>query len=409
MIKEKSMSDFMIKKQTCISQLPLLMLVVSCGASSGFLMIVALLLHLLLCRYYREPVLGPIIYTKMFRVSLVFIFLFFVCSFIPLPFNDGQPRLLFRYISRLAPFILAVVIARPTAESFLAIWYGWGLSLLYFFVIVARTPVWEVNRLFGPFSSPNTLAGLLVIMLPMVLFGVVKYRKSFLKSSIVLLLFSMIAVFLVVCTGSRNAYGTFIISFFVLSWLIYRHRDTFSLKIIGTVIAFICLGIAYASPMIISQRVERNIGQDGRVYLMQAGIQIAKEHPIVGIGAGNWGKVYKERFEAQNPNHEQNIQSPHNIYLHVLDESGIIGLTGFLALFIYQIKEIIYWLHRIYAREKRALPWLGGIGLSIVSVFIFGFLDYDFFSRNMMQIYWLCWGLCLCAIESAKKELGLNE
>lgn len=403
------MSDFMIKRRAYILQLPLLMLVVSCGISSGSLMTTAFLLHLLICNYYHEPIMGPIFYKKIFHVSLAFIFIFFACSFIPLPFNDGQARLLFRYISRVAPFVLVAIIARPTSDSFRIMWYGWGISLIYFFVIVAHEPTWAFNRLIGPFSSPNTLAGLLVIMLPMVLFGVVKYRKSFLKSSIILLLFSMIAVFLVVCTGSRNAYGTFVISFFVLSWLIYRYRDTFSLKIIGTVIALICLGIAYASPMIISQRVERNIGQDGRVYLMQAGIQIAKEHPIVGIGAGNWGKVYKERFEAQNPNHEQNIQSPHNIYLHVLDESGIIGLTGFLALFIYQIKEIICWLHRIYAQEKRALPWLGGIGLSIVSVFIFGFLDYDFFSRNMMQIYWLCWGLCLCAIESAKKEYGLNE
>jgi O-antigen ligase len=403
------MSDFMVKKQPYIFQLPLLLLVISCGVSSGFLMTTAFLLHLLLCKYYREPVIGPLFYQKIFRVSLAFILIFFACSFIPLPFNDGQPRLLFRYISRLAPFILVIIMARPSSKSFLTMWYGWGLSLLYLFIIVARNPHWEGTRLFGPFSSPNTLAGLLVIILPMTLFGVVKYRRQFFKSSIILLLFSMIAIFLVVCTGSRNAYGTFILSFFLLAWFIYKHRDAFSLKVISAVLVLICLGIAYVSPMIISQRVGRNIEQDGRVYLVQAGIQIAREHPIVGIGVGNWGKIYKDRFEAQNPNHEQNIQSPHNIYLHVLDESGIIGLAGFLALFIYQLKEIVSWLHRIYMREKRAFPWLAGIGLSIFSVFVFGFLDYDFFSRNMMQIYWLCWGLCLCAIEYAKGEYGLDE
>ncbi len=403
------MSGFMIEKRDYILQLPLLLLVVSCGISSGTLMTVAFLLHLCLCRYYREPVLGPIFYKKIFCVSILFIFIFFACSFIPLPFNGGQPRLIFRYVSRVAPFILIIVMARPDARFFRTMWYGWGFSLLYLFIAVARTPHWVANRLNGPFSSPNTLAGLLVIILPMVLFGIVKYRKTCFKSSVMMLLFSMTAVFIVICTGSRNAYGTFILSFLLLAWFIYKYHDLFSLKIIGTVLVLVCLGVAYASPAIISQRAARNIEQDGRVYLMETGLQIAKEHPLVGIGAGNWGKVYKERFEAQNPNHERDMQSPHNIYLHVLDESGVIGLIGFLALFFYQIKEIVQWLQRIYQQGKRVMPWFGGIGISIFAVFIFGFLDYDFFSRNMMQIYWLCWGLCLCAIENAKKEYGLNE
>lgn len=128
------------------------------------------------------------------------------------------------------------------------------------------------------------------------------------------------------------------------------------------------------------------------------------EHPIVGIGVGNWGKVYKERFEKDNPNHEKNIQSPHNIYLHIFNESGIIGLSGFLLLIIYQMKMLYSSISQSYRRDSRAFPYTIGVGLSIISVYLFGLLDYDFFSRHMMQVYWLMWGLCLCAAYKEKES-----
>ena len=137
---------------------------------------------------------------------------------------------------------------------------------------------------------------------------------------------------------------------------------------------------------------------------MQSALQLVEEHPIIGIGVGNWGKVYKERFEEDNPNHEKNIQSPHNIYLHIFNETGIIGLLGFLTLIIYQIKLLYASICQSYRMNSRAFPWSIGFGLSIISVYLFGLLDYDFFSRHMMQIYWLMWGMCLCTVYVANKE-----
>ena len=106
----------------------------------------------------------------------------------------------------------------------------------------------------------------------------------------------------------------------------------------GIITVLSVIVVVSIAPGILTQRLDRNPQQDGRVYLMQSALQLVEEHPIIGIGVGNWGKVYKERFEEDNPNHEKNIQSPHNIYLHIFNETGIIGLLGFLTLIIYQIK-----------------------------------------------------------------------
>lgn len=138
---------------------------------------------------------------------------------------------------------------------------------------------------------------------------------------------------------------------------------------------------------------------------MQTAVQLIKEEPLVGIGLGNWGKVYHERFEADNPNHEVNMQSPHNIYLQVWNETGLIGLIGFLSLIGFQLGILIRALRRFYHQHSHGFPWLAGLFLPFLAIFLFGFMDYDFFSRHIMHLYWFYWGLCLYAISYYAKEI----
>lgn len=397
------MMKLSIKQIACFRQLPLLLLVISCGISSGTLMTLAFLAHLVLCRYDKRPVLGPLLYSRGFHRSLLIVAVSFACLLVTVPFNDGNAYQLFKYMGRMVPLLLVAIMAKPEEDTFRTVWYGILCSLFCLLVTVMQHPVWEDQRLQGPFSSPNTLAGLLVVMVPMAMFGLVKYWKSLRYSALAAAAIIVPSLLILFCTGSRNAYGTFILVFLLLMYFVYRYRDRGILRIMGTATLIALVTVALFAPSILMQRMDRDLQKDGRVYLMQSGIQIAKEHPWMGIGAGNWGRVYKERFEAGNPNREKDIQSPHNIYLHILDETGIVGLSGFLLLMAHQLKVLYTALRRAYARNCRAFPWLIGFGLSIIAVYLFGMLDYDFFSRHMMQLYWLIWGLCLCAAESIRK------
>lgn len=393
-----------------ILNMPFFLLVISCGISSGTLMLLSFLLHIAICKYYHIALTGPLWESRHFRYTLLFIAIAFGCAFITIPFNQGRPEVLFRYLSRLAPLLLVVFMARVDRDIFRVTWYGLIFSCTWLLMQVLWSPNWQWNRLFGPFSSPNTLAGLLIVLLPAVLFGLVRYRKSLSRYALFSVIFLCAAgVIVLICTGSRNGYGVFGVSFLLLLYFIYRHRDRAVVKFMGGMVLGSCLVAACFAPGLISQRMGRNIQQDARTYLIQSGLQMAWESPVIGIGVGNWGKVYKERFEAGNPFHEKNIQSPHNIYLHIMDESGIIGLSGFFLLVFYQLRTCYKGLRNIYRCDKVAFPWLAGMGITILSVFLFGFLDYDFFSRHMMQLYWFFWGMCLYAIELSEKEYRLNE
>lgn len=396
--------ESLLQRSTGIQQIPFFLLVVSCGISSGTLMVIAVLLHIAACHYNKTPFFGPVVFSRIFYQSLIFLVIFFGCSLLTILFNDGDIFQLFKYMERAMPLLLVAVIAKPNEVTFRTAWYGILISLFFILLSVAQYPVWHGHRLFGPFSSPNTLAGLIVVMIPVTMFGIIKYRKDHLYQVLLATLLTLISIVVMLCTGSRNAYGTFGISFLSLLWFVYRYHDLISLRIMSIITILSIIAVGIAAPVILTQRIDRNLQQDGRVYLIQSGLQLAMEHPIVGIGVGNWGKVYKERFEKDNPNHEKNIQSPHNIYLHIFNESGIIGLSGFLLLIIYQMKMLYSSISQSYRRDSRAFPYTIGVGLSIISVYLFGLLDYDFFSRHMMQVYWLMWGLCLCAAYKEKES-----
>lgn len=398
------MAKFLIKQAACFRQIPLLLLVISCGISSGTLMTIAVLMHIIICRYDKTPVLGALAYSRLFRHSLFFVLFAFACAFITVPFNDGNVSLLLKYMGRALPFLFIAIMAKPGEDTFRTAWYGILCSLFCLLIMVIQHPVWDVQRLHGPFGSPNTLAGLIAVMIPVAMFGFVKYRKSSCYRAWAAAALVVSSLLVLLCTGSRNAYGTFAVTFLLLMYFVYRYRDWGALRILGAAMLIALVTIALFAPSILMQRMDRDLEKDGRVYLVQSGIQIAKEHPWVGIGAGNWGHVYKERFEAGNPNREKDIQSPHNLYLHIFDETGLIGSAGFLLLMAHQMKVLYTALQRAYARNRTAFPWLIGFGLSVAAVYLFGVFDYGFFSRHMMQLYWLLWGLCLCAAESTRKE-----
>ena len=153
-----------------------------------------------------------------------------------------------------------------------------------------------------------------------------------------------------------------------------------------------CLVLGVAAPQFISDRLHRDISQDGRVYLTEVAVQLIEEKPYIGIGLGRWGKVYHERFEAQNPFHEKNIQSPHNIYLQTWNETGIVGLSGFLILHFIPAKSIRELAQGLLSKTGSGIPLAGWLFLPILAIYLFGLFDYDFFNRQTMHLYWFFWG-----------------
>lgn len=141
--------------------------------------------------------------------TVVTIALFLGTSALTIPFNDGRPEVILKYVERLIPLVLVILMVRPGKGTFIAVWLGIFLSIFWYLGLVGVYPIWRDNRLFGPFSSPNSLASVMLVLLPIVLFGTIRYRSLCPKTSFFMAVACVIAFSILLCTGSRNAYFAF--------------------------------------------------------------------------------------------------------------------------------------------------------------------------------------------------------
>lgn len=62
--------------------------------------------------------------------------------------------------------------------------------------------------------------------------------------------------------------------------------------------------------------------------------QIIKDHLFFGAGIGDFPVEYEKVRQKRTPNHWEEVNNPHNMYLMVWVQSGLIGLIIFLGIFV---------------------------------------------------------------------------
>jgi len=75
-----------------------------------------------------------------------------------------------------------------------------------------------------------------------------------------------------------------------------------------------------------------------RLRYWKYGVEMAKDHPILGVGVGNWESYYRSHYFVEgdslnrfNANGELKIEVAHNSFIEVGSQMGFIGLAAFLA------------------------------------------------------------------------------
>ena len=79
-----------------------------------------------------------------------------------------------------------------------------------------------------------------------------------------------------------------------------------------------------------------SVGQ--RLFFWEHSWQLFKKHPVLGVGTGNFRAAYAQRNYRWSP-HMIATGNPHNQYILIAVQNGLVGLAAFLALFVVQ-----FWL-----------------------------------------------------------------
>lgn len=194
-----------------------------------------------------------------------------------------------------------------------------------------------LGRATGAFADPNSFAAFLLILLPSLLIAAAVPR---LPVVLRLLAFYIAIMFLgaIAFTQSYWAAALVVILLAIVPWFSFRtlkRRVLFS--VLGVVLASVVfIGMVVYHPLF-KKGLQRAISEEGegvRLVLWNEALAMALEHPVTGVGAGAYGASFEQSPRvalADAP------VTPHNDYLLVLSQLGLVGavLFGAPALYIF--------------------------------------------------------------------------
>jgi O-antigen ligase len=251
----------------------------------------------------------------------------------------------------------------------------------------------------GLMFHKNEYSTALLLMLPFIGYAIYIYRGAWKITAFVtaLLILSMI-----ILVQTRAVWVGFAIAFFIIALVYMFYARALSLPRLYRNILSACmitglLGIAVIFSMekprdpnsllgrvrsITDTRSQHNIH---RLNIWKSTINLIKERPVTGTGAGNWrlhaAYYYDGRFD-QVP--QLNWARPHNDFLWVFAEKGIFGFLFYLAIFGFAIYYLLSIIKRSNKIEDKILALL--FIAAIVAYLAVSFFSFPY-ERINHQIY----------------------
>lgn len=258
---------------------------------------------------------------------------------------------------------------------------GIGLEHKYFYVFNGVNK----ERIASTFGNPNSFAAFLVISIfPVVMFAIKekrKLKKGMYSALLILILFN------IVLTWSRNAFIGIGLGLLILAAM-------YSLKFLIPIAAL--GGISYFIPQI-STRI-KDIGNssmnESRIRLWKTALKMIKDHPILGVGNGNYISYYDEYVKKypQLAYADYKRYPVHNSYLKVETELGVLGGLSFAAVILTALSKIYKTLKHSDSTVKKI--FYTGFFASAVAFLFMNLSDNLLFVPQIAVYFWTFVALC---------------
>lgn len=78
-----------------------------------------------------------------------------------------------------------------------------------------------------------------------------------------------------------------------------------------------------------------------RKMIWSAGLEVFREHPLIGVGAGGYGSATRRLLPASIANDNPFLPAAHNTFLSILAEEGLVGFGLFLLLWLGLVLPVL--------------------------------------------------------------------
>ena len=278
------------------------------------------------------------------------------------------------------------------------------------------------HRLTGPYDNPNAYAQVLAVIVPLAIDRFLNERN--LPMRVLAGLAAGLSALAVVFTYSR---GGFLALFFALGIYIVLRRPNF---IFLVVVLALAIGLIQFLPDTYSSRLvtlfqlvpsQNALVTDpslrGRTSENVAAWRMFLDHPILGVGIGNYGLNYQDYSREIGLDPRISSRTPASLYMELLAEQGLVGITVFATLLALIFRELYS------ARKNFQLSGMRDQAFMVAALFA-GLAGYLFSAINKNSAYsnafWVIVGIALAAgqvaynsrqayLEKSMKQLEIVE
>lgn len=362
------------------------------ATGTGKILGIAAVIGLIACIFDRNRFVN--FKSKVFNATIA-LFLVYVGTISVIAIAQGNLhglRMIMRDFEKIVSFLIIYLLIGNVNGAF---YYGAiGATVGYFvgeisvFYDVIYGDSLFGNRYGGIYGHPNGLGSVLELAIPFLIFIAYYFKNN--KYIFQLATFATTCAFpCLYFSGSRGAMMA-VGSQIVVLVAIYCFRK-YKIKSwkpyvcgIGTMIV---VGI-----IVFASAYERSYDSE-RILLWISSMKMFLDYPIFGVGFGNWSDYYKVAYVSSLAN-EPNLPHPHNLYLYLLAETGIIGFIAYSTMIYGQLK--IAYRHSILIFEDNG-KYLNIADMFIViisGVLLHNLVDVSAIFRYCLLIYFFYWGLC---------------
>jgi O-antigen ligase len=267
----------------------------------------------------------------------------------------------------------------------------------------SRTAATDLDRLGGTIADPNLLAAVLVVAFVLAVALAAITRSPAARWTLIGA--GGLAVLSVLLTASRGGLLGLVAALLTGIVLARGHRAA----AIGGALVVIAASVVYVGLFDpgIAQRYSTADGGNGRTDLWKVGWRMAEANPVQGVGAGNF-RVSSGHYVLAEPGaiaeSEFIIDQPrfaHNVYLEILAELGVVGLSLFAALVAAAIGTGVQAARRFARGGDTDMELLSrAVVVALVALLAMDFFLSDQFSKQL----WLLLALCPALLAIARRQ-----
>ena len=186
------------------------------------------------------------------------------------------------------------------------------------------------GRFNGLSVDPNELGVTLALGLPMAWYLSLSQRQR--RVAWLWQLYLPLAITAILLTASRGAFLTMLVALAIIPATQGRLRLRTKAALCALAVGSLLLAFSFV-PEATLERLQTTRGDiesgyfGNRAGIWRAGLEVAREHPLVGVGAGGYVAALEPAA------HGVGQFGSHDVFLAILVEDGIVGLLIFLAMF----------------------------------------------------------------------------